>query len=269
MATQFFTQPNFAPQLTNKAFPLSGPGASYTLQTGYMIWDQIMPGYSQRASIQYLYNPSTVSSDYNIADTYAQAALNFPNPGDTAMLAIPLSQTVQWSLMFDRTFELMGSYAANGLPNSIATVNSGTSATDAGTIGVQADVLAFMQFTGILANWAGGAASSLGAQAQSLLAGNSGVMCMWPSWAVFANSNVANGLTYYGFISEWSVQYTHWTQFNVPIRCVISVYWTMLPMPNTQPPSAPQITTLPNGQVGPGGVAIGTGNIGSAGIGGT
>ena len=36
---------------------------------------------------------------------------------------------------------------------------------------------------------------------------------------------------YYGYINEWSVQYTHWTQYNIPMRCVISVNFTMLPMP--------------------------------------
>jgi hypothetical protein len=38
-------------------------------------------------------------------------------------------------------------------------------------------------------------------------------------------------MAFYGFISEWSVEYTHWTQNMVPIRCVISVSFTMLPNP--------------------------------------
>lgn len=268
MAQALFQQPPFAQQLNTKAFPLTnGGGGSSTLQTGYMIWAS--PGlsaYNGLAMIQYLYNPSTVASDYNVASADAQAAMNFPTPGNSAQLAIPLSQTVQWSLMFDRTFELWNGYSANGLPNAIATsANNGTASTDPSVIGCQADVLAFMQFTGMLANWSGASATALGgAQATSLLAGNSGVMALIPAWAIFANNNVANGLTYYGFINEWSVQYTHFTQFNVPMRCVISVNWTMMPMPNTQPPAPAAVTTLPNGQPGPG-----SNSLGSPGIGGT
>lgn len=70
---------------------------------------------------------------------------------------------------------------------------------------------------------------------------------MMPSHVYFgnafsqANSRSAGGtpqfgavntqLAFYGFISEWSVEYTHWTTNMVPIRCVISVNFTMLPEP--------------------------------------
>jgi hypothetical protein len=36
-------------------------------------------------------------------------------------------------------------------------------------------------------------------------------------------------LAFYGYISEWSVNYAHWTANMVPIRCVVSVTFTMLP----------------------------------------
>lgn len=268
MAT-FITQPPFSKQQNTYAFPLTG-GSSQTLQPGYMIWDKPLPGYGQRAVIQYLYNPSTVSADYNIADASAQASLNFPNPGDTAMLAIPLSQTAQWTLMFDRTFDLMGSYSGNGLPNSIATNNTASGSTSPGTVGVYADVLAFQQFTGMLTNYSYGTATGVSTAANTNLAANAGIMQLVPSWAFFANNNVTNGLYYYGYINEWSVQYTHFTQYNVPMRCVVSVNWTMLPTPSSQPPAAPGVTTLPNGQPGPGSTGAGVSTtIGAAGIGGT
>ena len=240
MATSvpFFNQPQFDKRLTTKVFPLTGDGGGEYLQTGYMIWDKPLPGYGSRATIQYLYNPSTVSSDYNIADASAQAALNFPNAGDTAMLAIPLSQTAQWTLMFDRTFEVWNSYNSDGLPSGTA------SAVDAGTLGCQADVLAFMQFTGMLTNYSygtngsGGTITAPTTAAQNMSA-NAGIMQLVPAWAFFSNNNVSNGLMYYGYINEWSVQYTHFTQFNVPMRCVISVNWTMLPTPASAPPSDP------------------------------
>jgi hypothetical protein len=226
---QFITQPPFDKRITTRAFPLNGGPGGQFLQTGYMIWDKPLPGYgSNRAVIRYLYNPSTVSADYSMSDASAQAALNFPNPGDTAQLAIPISQTAQWALMFDRTFEVWQSYESTGLPTS------GNGSINAGTLGVQADVMAFMQFTGMFYN--GGNIPS-GANGSQNLAANAGIMMQWPAWAFFGNNNVANGLMYYGYINEWSVQYTHWTQFNVPMRCVVNVNWTMLSMPSTKPPS--------------------------------
>ena len=244
MATMI-TQPPFDKRLTTLAFPLNGGRGGQFLQTGYMIWDKPIPGYSGRAVIRYLYNPSTVSADFNIADASAQAALNFPNPGDTANLAIPLSQTAQWSLMFDRTFELWQAYASDGLPIA------GNDSTSGGALGVQADVNAFMQFTGMLTNYSSGTANVSGS-----ITKDAGIMQLVPSWAFFGNNNVANGLVYYGYINEWSVQYTHFTQFNIPMRCVISVNFTMLPNPGTNPPSVPGLQA-PGGGVlpTPGGLA--------------
>jgi hypothetical protein len=258
-APAFYTQPPFSSQLSTLAFPLTnGASASGTLQKGYMIWSApYIPGYGQPAVINYLYNPSTVSSDYNIADASAQASLNFPNPGDSAILAIPLSQTAQWTLMFDRTFEVWNSYDANGQPSADST------STDASVIGVQADVLAFMQFTGMMAAYDYGTATGQGGLAASQnLSINSGIMQLVPAFAVFGSSAITNGLSYYGYINEWSVQYTNWTQFNVPYRAVISVNWTMLPLPTgTAPPNpAPAGAGLPQG--GPGGVGAGVAGIG-------
>lgn len=248
MAQQFIVQPPFDKRIQHRAFPLGGGFGGQYLQTGYMVWDKPLPGYSSRAVIRYLYNPSTVAADYSIADASAQASLNFPNPGDSAMLAIPLSQTAQWTLMFDRTFEVWQSYQSNGLPANGVNVG-GNGSLDAGTLGVQADVLAFMQFTGMLTNYSSGTQNVSGA-----ITKNAGIMQLVPSWALFANNNVVNGLQYFGYINEWSVQYTHWTQFNVPMRCVISVNWTMLPNPNNGPPSVPGIQVPGTGvQPTPGG----------------
>jgi len=44
-------------------------------------------------------------------------------------------------------------------------------------------------------------------------------------------------MAFYGFISEWSVEYTHWTLNRVPIRCAILVAFTMLPDPVAGPAS--------------------------------
>lgn len=223
-----FAQAKFDPRIYRLAMPLSG-STSGVIQRGYMIWDQPLPGYSDKASIHYLYNPSTVSADFNIADATAQAALNFPNPGDTAMLAIPLSQTVSWTLMFDRTYELWGKYNSDGTP-----VNPNVKANDPAVIGVQADVMQFMQFTGMLTNYSYGTATATGLTQNSNYSVNQGIMQLVPCYAYFGNSQNTTNLSYYGYINEWSVQYTHWSQYNIPMRAVISVSFTMLPPPAKQ-----------------------------------
>ncbi len=149
------TQPKFAQQITNTPSPV---GTSNTaLQRGYMIWDQPMPTlYSGggplgdgRDVINFLFNPSTVTADYNIANASLQAAMMYQVPGDSGNLLAPLlNQTVSWQLYFDRTFELL--YGGDA-----------TSQNDPGVIGVQADVYQFMQFTGILASLSNQQANSI------------------------------------------------------------------------------------------------------------
>ena len=73
-----------------------------------------------------------------------------------------------------------------------------------------------MQFTGMLTTQLRHRGAPRGRVPTPNLSLNSGIMQLVPGWAFFGNSNVANGLMYYGYINEWSVQYTHWTQFNVP-----------------------------------------------------
>ncbi len=47
-----------------------------------------------------------------------------------------------------------------------------------------------------------------------------------------ANNNaVGQQQSYYGFISEWTAEYTHWTSNMVPIRAAVSITFTMLPEP--------------------------------------
>lgn len=229
-------QPAFDKRITTLAFPLTGTGKG-TIQRGYMIWDQPIPGYTGKAMVNYLYNPSTVSSDYNIADPSVQAAMNFPIASDTAQLAIPLQQTANWTIMYDRTYEVN----AGGVFNTGGTVDSSSTygATSPQVIGIQADIMALMQFTGMLTNYSYGTAVSSGliSSIPSSTSGldfsiSQGIMQLVPSYFYFGNASLANNVAYYGYITEWSVQYTDWTQYNVPYRCVVAIYVTMLPPPS-------------------------------------
>jgi hypothetical protein len=247
MSKSPLTQPKFDSRINALAFPMQGPqDTPVGITRGYMRQYQPLPGYGAKSVIHYQYNPSTVSSDYNLADASAQASLNFPNSGDTAQLAIPLSQTVSWTLMYDRTYELWGSYNTDGntkYPNAAAN--------DPRVIGCEADVMQFKDFTGMLTNYtygtngAGGtiSAPSQAAQNYSL---NQGIMQLVMCYAYFGSSGQANNTQYFGYINEWSVQYTHFTQYNIPMRCVIAVYFTMMPPPAITTTTAVSSPANPN-----------------------
>jgi len=253
--SQLVTQPKFASQLQQVSRAM---GTNVNLQKGYMIWANPMPTLFSgggplgdgRDMINFMYNPSTVSSDYNVGNASLQAAMMYAVPGDQGNLLAPLlQQTVSFQLYFDRTFELTYGGNYGGGPN------------DPTVIGVQADIFQFMQFTGvtaILSQQQAQAAQSAGGSATAASATNGtaelvtsgGIMMMIPCYVFFGNAlaqvtsgngNVnlgamASQLNYYGFISEWTPTYTHWTTNMVPIRASISVTFTMLP----QPPSSTQ-----------------------------
>jgi len=152
----------------------------------------------------------------------------FPTAYNNTDLRVPLSQTVEWSLLFDRTFELWGSYnndgsAVNGL--AYEDVNN-----DPGVAGVQVDIAAMQQFTGMNANFYSGNNSVAQSSASSAggLYNQQGIMMPVYSFAWFGKY-----LWFYGYVSEWDVTITHWTQYMIPMRCVINVTFTMMPTPTS------------------------------------
>jgi hypothetical protein len=250
---QLVIQPKFAAEIQSLPSPL---GVTIPLQRGYMIWSYSGKdlGYSGgelgdgRDIIHFLFNPSTVTANYQIGDLTYQAVMQYSNPLDqTQLQPMSLSQTVNFDLYFDRTYEL--NYGGNS-----SAVN------DPAVIGVQADVYQFMQFTGV--TYLGGQNSSqalqqlkgdpaiaqgLGGQILGTLK-TSGLMQMMPCHVFFGNAlaqvsqnlssanfdAVSSQVQYYGYISGWSVTYTHWTAAMVPIRAVINVTFTMLANPTAQ-----------------------------------
>lgn len=222
------SQPRFDSRIYKLTYPLQGgrnPGQG-TLKHGFMVWEKPIPGYSGLAKIHFLYNPSTVEADYPISDSTAQAVLNFPNPGDKADLRVPLSQTASWSVLYDRTYELWGSYHSDGKPRE----HIGKDKNNPSVVGVLADIIQFQQFTGMMVGFSPGTASVSGAP-DSSFAGHQGIMQIVPSYVYFSDQF---NLSFYGYISEWDVQVTHWTNFMVPMRCVINVSFTMLPPPQNR-----------------------------------
>jgi hypothetical protein len=65
-------------------------------------------------------------------------------------------------------------------------------------------------------------------------------MTMVPTW-MFLDGDTGYGLSYYGYISDFTVTITHFTQYMVPMRCVIDFDFALM-MPPANEPTGPKFT---------------------------
>lgn len=249
-------QPPFDPKMAYSGATNMGVSAdsspSAPVRKGFMIWDQNLKsvlgmqstggvaGLGGRDKFNFLFNPSQVSASFSNNNSALQAVQMYGT--STGSAAVPLMQTANWTLYFDRTFEI--NYGMNW-----------TAANNPEIIGVQADVMQLMQFTGMTANL--NLAEVNGTTSISNYTGasvGSGIMELIQCYVYFgavnnltANAETANvtvgdsnplgaqqyALGYYGYISAWDVTYTHWTSEMIPVRCEIDITFTMLPAPTT------------------------------------
>lgn len=234
-------QPQFDSRITTLAFPVNG-GKFGPIQRGFMVWEQPIGGYSDSAMVSFLYNPSTVSASYYMSNSSVSSSYLFPTGFNSSNLTVPLNQSVEFSLLFDRTYELWQQYDSIGLPLQSGVNNPAVS-------GVLVDIQAMEQFTGMNVAYSDGNTTTTSPTSGSLV-GHQGIMQLIPSYVYFGGNSAALSLWYYGYISEWDVTVTHWTQYMVPMRCVINVTFTMLPPP-TSASATSSTRQLPSG-TGPG-----------------
>lgn len=221
------------PKFDNRIYSLSGLKATAAgtgvstgdLQRGYMIRDSDYVTGNIRYSLQFLYNPSQVVVSHNTEVT-SNAAITpqaYRNPADIARPNVPLNATVQFDLLFDRTYELWDSGArANSLYNWDD---------EPSLSGVKVDVAAAYRVVGILQprTRAVPLPHSSNADPGSTQAivqnGTPGPMPMTPMQVFFGGGN---SLNYRGYISALTVTYTHWSQLMIPMRCTIGVTMNLL-----------------------------------------
>src|SRR6185437_2595775 len=97
-AMTVYIQPDFDDRIKTLQFPLEGREFG-KLKRGTMVWESSNPNLGGKARVNFLYNPATVQTSYSINQNFG-ATLQFPVPGDTSDLRVPLSQTVSWSLLY-------------------------------------------------------------------------------------------------------------------------------------------------------------------------
>jgi hypothetical protein len=245
------------PAFDNRIRSLTRPFGSGTtpLQRGFMLWDtsQTFPaGYSKAngpAYILFLFNPSTISASYEMASSGAQAAVNFPVASDPAQLIVPLAQSISFSLYFDRTYEMNTQGATNQIQD----------------LGVDVDVIAIRQFTGMYAqeytsNLVSGAVGQTNPGLNAKGGLSQGIMQLTLGYLYFSGPGTA--LSFYGFINSWDVTYTHFNQNMIPMRCVADISWNLLPPPNAPQPTA--AAALQISQLGGNYPGVGTGTTSPA-----
>lgn len=201
----------------------SAPGPGAKLTRGFIITEQPIGGARYRCN--FLYNPSVINLSHSI-DANLATDPNSRNPNDVTAghLLAPMQQALTFTLLFDRTYEM---WDPSGL--------YGDAAVQVPLMGCAYDVLSLYKMTGIATplsydssgNIQTDASSMTSAFQKGMFSGSpSGPMIQNPVYAVIGAS-----LSYYGFITELDVQFTHFTQTMVPFRGQVGVTLTLLPTP--------------------------------------
>jgi hypothetical protein len=235
-------QPPFDPRLQHGSQNPLGIGTA-AFDRGFMVWDTSLTataGYSASdpPSVSFLFNPSTVQASYSLSDSTAQAAMIYGvASGGNSIPYVGLQQQMNFTIMFDRTYEVQWP------PGGIAQY----AGQDVVEMGCEVDVRQIKQFTGQFSASAGNSGfytSSSGTTAGATALGTGqtitqatgigigpqqGIMLMMPSFCYFGSSIAGGTSQYYGYVDSWNVQYTHYTNLMVPIRCVVDIEYTLLP----------------------------------------
>ena len=176
--------------------------------------------------LQFLFNPTSFTHSGSVdATSNLQAALQNPDFVGQSAGFMQVQQNVNFSLLFDRTYETW-----DHSPNS-----------ELRKWGVLTDIKAMYMLFGMYENLQTDSSSSTGFVVNSgLLDGAdadqitpTGPMQYRPVWAIFGPVT-----KYYGVITNFDVTYTHFTQMMVPNRCAVN--FSMQLIPNTDPIIAQQ-----------------------------
>jgi hypothetical protein len=253
-------QPKFDKRMRTVRNPLNGGQAQF--DRGFMVWDTAFTqaaGYDPKnpPAVSFLFNPSTVQASYSLSDSTAQAAMIFGVAGGGTPF-VGLQQQMNFTIMFDRTYEVQ--WPVTAAPATPWSAGGDTVAEYAGQdvieMGCEVDVRQMKQFTGMFSNANTGSGAGFyttGANATNPTAGatalgsqgsitqtinqatgsgagpQQGIMLIMPSFCYFGSSIVGGTSQFYGYVDSWDVQYTHYTNLMVPIRCVVDVEYTLLP----------------------------------------
>lgn len=171
---------------------------------GYIRTDErVLDSYRKDVGRQYLYflyNPSGIITNYSMQMDQPQLAKLFnKGAGQADALVTSLSQTLEFSLLFDRTYEVR----------------------EGDKEGAWKDVRAALALAGVLTGTDAGQIYTTGSDTSV------GAMAMRAMYFHFGNQK--GGLTYYAYMTNLAIEYTHFSRSMIPIRVGMRISAVMLP----------------------------------------
>lgn len=167
--------------------------------------------------VNFLYNPSTIYESRAIDLNSGILPSSARNINDTGQYATGLSTNISFSLLFDRTYELW---------------DKSYQGTIAGQYGARADVEALYNLVGINTSVASTQTvvtpQQGGSSTQKTNVTIQGPMIVSPCNLYFG-ANSPGALSFYGFISEMDITWSHFSAAMVPVRCEVDISFTVLP----------------------------------------
>lgn len=176
-------------------------GREVSLRRGYIRTDTTAKnGWGENSPprwLYFLYNPATLSTDYSM-QTDPGAVVTAFNRSEGKYMGL-LSQYLNFSLLFDRTYEVM----------------------DGSREGAWRDIRAALALIGVLNNVDSAEMYTTGSDFDA------GPMVYQPSYFHFGNQT--GGVTYYGYITHLAVEITHFSKDMIPTRVGMRLSVNMLP----------------------------------------
>ncbi|MFI6512975.1 hypothetical protein ACIBCT_35700 [Streptosporangium sp. NPDC050855] len=194
--------PDFDPALQATYGP---DGQTMTVARGYIVQDKAMPG-QDKQGLKFLFNPSVIDVNYPSYEGNIAMASGI-DPTAQGLFRGVTNQTLSFSLLFDRWAEAF---------------NQGAMAA-----GVSVDIEQLKVMVGMNTKQAFSTDRDNGGSTSTLSTTGTGVPVFVPMRFYFGTSS--NSLRYFGNITEFSVQYQHWTSYMVPTRCSVELSVALIP----------------------------------------
>lgn len=180
-------------------------------------------GGNVRFAVNFLYNPSVVQASHqtDVTSSVTVTPQAYRNPLDKGKWNIPLSASLSFNLLFDRTYEMWGGSSTKNYGDYTGETPD--------KMGVRVDVDALYRTVGILQPTAVQPPTTSPSTTPANLYSNGypGPMPMTPVMAFFGSSG-AKPLSYRGYVSSVDVQWTHFSQTMVPMRCVVGISMNLM-----------------------------------------
>ena len=254
ISSTVYTQLAFDPRINRQAMlrgvshtaTRDGNGLDFHPQSG-LSQGFIVQAQSQAAAdgslygCAFLYNPSIVTLQHGIDSSSSLVLPQYRRlTADTGVYLIGLASTLDFSLYFDRTFEVNtaasqtnGTYAPympmGYLPGTSlnAEANEIITQDDPRLIGVKADINALYRVVGMTDAISGQTwTNDNGSPTTATI---TGPMQQVPAYLMLGANLFSNIPYWYGYIDSIGVTYTHFTQDMVPMRAQVDVEFTLLP----------------------------------------